>query len=118
MHAVAEDTVRTKLFNVGWDEPHRVLRNKSISEWKTAGSPADGKRPGEGTVIGTAPRGSDAVQLVKYASNSYPTLGFEGDMESAVLYAGESCSLIADVRPAAEIVRDLVEEAEEKIREM
>jgi hypothetical protein len=53
---------------------------------------------------------------MKYAANSYPTPGFKGDIENAVLYAGESCSLITDIRPAAQIVRDLVREAEAVIR--
>jgi hypothetical protein len=69
-----------------------------------------------GTSIGTAPRGSASVELMKYAANSYPTPGFAGDIENAVLYAGESCSLISDVKPAAEIVRDFVREAEAVIR--
>ena len=41
-----------------------------------------------------------------------PLEGFEGDMEYAALYAGQSCSLVNDIRPAAEIVRDLAREAE------
>ena len=53
---------------------------------------------------------------MKYAANSYPTPGFAGDIENAVLYAGESCSLISDIKPAGEIVRDFVREAEAVIR--
>jgi nitronate monooxygenase/enoyl-[acyl-carrier protein] reductase II len=113
--AGAEDTVYTRLFNVGWDAPHRVLRNGAFAEWEAAGRPANGARPGEGTVIGSAPRGGGTDKLVKYAANSYPTAGFAGDIEDAVLYAGESCMLISDVRPAAEIVHELMHEAEATI---
>jgi hypothetical protein len=35
-----------------------------------------------------------------------------------VLYAGELCSLIAEIRPAAQIVRDLAQEAEAVIRSL
>jgi nitronate monooxygenase len=36
---------------------------------------------------------------------------FEGDIEYASLWAGESCSVVNDIKPAAEIVADLVREA-------
>ena len=39
-------------------------------------------------------------------------IGFEGDLEYAALYAGESCGLVNDIKPAAAIVRDVVAEAE------
>ena len=41
-----------------------------------------------------------------------PLPGFEGDMEHTALYAGESCALIHDIKPAARIVADIVAEAE------
>ena len=116
MRATAEDTVYTSVFDVGWDAPHRVLRNRAVSEWERAGRPVSGTRPGEGIAIGTAPRGGATVQLMKYAANSYPTPGFGGDIEDAVLYAGESCSLIDDIKPAAQILGDFVREAEAAIR--
>ena len=37
---------------------------------------------------------------------------FDGDPEYGPLWAGESVDAIGDVKPAAEIVRDLVREAE------
>jgi nitronate monooxygenase/enoyl-[acyl-carrier protein] reductase II len=55
--------------------------------------------------------------MVKYMV--FPPLsGFTGDIDDAVLYAGESCSLVHDIKPAAQIVRDVVREAEEVIEEM
>ena len=53
------------------------------------------------------------MSLVRYTPSSYPSLGFRGDIEDTVLYAGEACSLIHDIKPAAHIVRDLMREAEE-----
>ena len=45
------------------------------------------------------------------------TPDFEGDYEYAPLWAGESCSVVNDIKPAAAIVRDLVHEAETVLAE-
>lgn len=112
----AEDTVYTLLFDVGWpNAAHRVLRNKEIDEWESAGSPPTGKRPGEGTLNGTMLMAGVTLEVPRYGVFP-PMPGFTGDMERTALYAGESCSLINDVKPAAEIVREIVEEAEATIR--
>jgi hypothetical protein len=37
---------------------------------------------------------------------------FEGDLERVPLLMGESCSVIDDIKPAAQIVEDLVRDAE------
>jgi nitronate monooxygenase len=116
VRAKAEDTVYTKLFDVGWpDAAHRVLRNKAYAEWEAAGSPPSGKRPGEGVPFGALTIAGARVEPPRY--HIFPPLeGFEGDMEYAALYAGQSCSLIDDIKPAAEIVRDLERGAEAALR--
>jgi nitronate monooxygenase/enoyl-[acyl-carrier protein] reductase II len=107
VRASAEDTVHTLLFDVGWpDAAHRVLRNKAYAEWEAAGSPPSGSRPGEGVVFGKIPFAGEMVELPRYHI-FMPLEGFEGDLEYAALYAGQSCSLVNDIKPAAEIVRDL-----------
>lgn len=112
----AEDTVYTLLFDVGWPAAaHRVLRNKAIEEWETAGRPAPGQRPGEGTVLGTMTLAGTTVEVPKYAVFP-PMPEFTGDLEYTALYAGESCSLVNDIKPAAQIVRDIVREAEEVLK--
>jgi NAD(P)H-dependent flavin oxidoreductase YrpB (nitropropane dioxygenase family) len=114
----AEDTVYTFLFDVGWpDAAHRVLRNTAIAEWEAAGSPSLGKRPGEGDIIGTVPMAETTLEVPRYGVFP-PMTGFTGDIEHAALYAGESCSLINDIKPAAQIVRDLVSEAEEVLEQI
>ena len=114
----AEDTVYTFLFDVGWpDAAHRVLRNKATDEWEAAGRPASGQRPAEGSIIGTMTLAGTTVEVPRYAVFP-PMPGFTGDIEHAALYAGESCSLINDIKPAAQIVRDVVREAEEIITQM
>lgn len=114
--AQAEDTVYTLLFDIGWpNAAHRVLRNTAMNEWEAAGSPPTGKRPGEGKTIGTMSVAETRVEVPSYAVFP-PMTDFSGDIERTALYAGESCSLINDIKPAAEIVRDVVKEAEEVLR--
>jgi nitronate monooxygenase/enoyl-[acyl-carrier protein] reductase II len=111
----AEDTVYTSLFDIGWpDAPHRVLKNRTLAEWEAAGRPPAGQRPGEGTYIGTVPNivKPGAIVNVRKYSGLIVIDGFSGDMESAALFAGESCGLVNDIRPAAQIVRDLMAEAD------
>ena len=40
------------------------------------------------------------------------TADFDGDVEYAPLWAGESCGVVNELKPAAAIVRDLVRDAE------
>ena len=111
----AEDTLLTELFNIGWNAPHRVLRNRAVSEWEDAGRPPPGKRPGEGTIIGHVNRAGQSIEVIRHSAIP-PLPGFEGDTEYYCLYAGESCTLVNDIRPAAQIVRDVIREAEEVSR--
>jgi nitronate monooxygenase len=118
VRARAEDTVHTMLFDIGWpDAAHRVIRNKAVDEWEAAGRPASGRRPGEGTSVGRMRVGGEMTDVPRYFVGS-PMLGFEGDLDYTVLYAGESCSLVNDIKPAAVIVRDIVVEAETVLREL
>jgi len=117
VRARAEDTVHTTLFDIGWpDAAHRVIRNKAIDEWEAAGRPPSGQRPGEGTIIGQMRIGNQMTDVPRYFVGS-PMIGFQGDLDYTVLYAGESCGLVNDIKPAAAIVRDVVAEAEALLRE-
>ena len=116
--ARAEDTVHTMLFDVGWpDAAHRVLRNKAIDEWEAAGRPPSGQRPGEGTIVGRTPAAGAMMDVPRYYVGN-PMIGFEGDVEYLALYAGHSCSIVNDVKPAATIVREAAREAEEILRRL
>ncbi|WP_017316171.1 NAD(P)H-dependent flavin oxidoreductase [Mastigocladopsis repens] len=116
--STAKDTVYTTLFDVGWPgAPHRVLRNTAFVEWESAGYPASGQRPGEGKIAGTVSVAGTTIEVPKYGA-MIPLTGFSGDMESVALYAGESCSLVNDIKPAAQIVQEVVKEAEETIAHM
>ena len=117
VESTGEDTVYNDLYDVWWpDAPHRTLRNKTFQEWDAAGRPPPGERPGEGTSIGKRRLPSGEVQeWPRYAVGMMPP-DFEGDTEYAPLWAGESCSVVNDIKPAGQIVRDLVREAEEALR--
>jgi nitronate monooxygenase len=117
--SVAADTVYTEdLYDVWWpDAPHRTLRNRTFEEWEAAGRPASGTRPGEGTSIGR--RRAQSGQIVEWPryATGMATPDFDGDLDYAPLWAGESCSVVNDIKPAGEIVLELVRDAEVALAE-
>ncbi len=111
VRAGANTTVHTTLYDVGWpDAAHRVLRTKIIEEWEQAGRPESGKRPGEGMTIAYWRHSASDIPLVNY-SVMPPLDNVEGDLEGMPFYAGQSCGLVREVLPAAEIVRRIVAES-------
>jgi len=113
VESTAKDTVYNQLYDVWWpDAPHRTLRNKTLQEWEAAGQPPPGSRPGEGTSIGRRRLSTgEWIEWPRYAVGSPPP-DFDGDIEYAPLWAGESCSVVNDIKPAAEIIHDLVRDAQ------
>ncbi len=109
------DTVHTGLFDIGWpDAPHRVLRNKTVEAWEAAGRPPAGLRPGEGEVVAaSASRGP----IERYRSFT-PAADAEGDIDALSLWAGQGAGLVSRVQPAAEIVREVAEEARAALRSL
>ena len=95
IEAEGRDTVLTGLFDVGWDAPHRVLRNSTYERWEAASRPPAGERPSEGEEV--------APGIALYALNM-PLSGNEGDVEAMALYAGQGVGAIDAVEPAAAIV--------------
>jgi NAD(P)H-dependent flavin oxidoreductase YrpB (nitropropane dioxygenase family) len=120
VEAGAEDTVyAADLFDIGWpDAPHRALRNRVVAEWEAAGKPPSGSRPAEGTHIGTYRRIDRSVAEVPRYASFMATPDFEGDIDLAPLWAGESCQLVDSIEPAADIVADIVAEAEAILERM
>lgn len=110
----AKDTVYTEnLYDVAWPgAPTRTLRNRTFEEWDAAGRPPPGRRPGEGTAVGTIrlPSGH-TFELPRYGGAGSPLVGFEGQLDYLALWAGESVEVVNDVLPAATIVHRLAEEA-------
>lgn len=118
LQASAGETFYGNLFDIGWsDAPHRVLRNSVVDAWLKAGRPASGQRPGEGEVIGEARFGEITFPAPRYGT-FLATSEFRGDVEKTALYAGQSCGLVNDSRPAAQIVEEIAAEAEAIIRRL
>lgn len=110
LRARAEDAVyAADLFDVGWEHaPHRALRNSTRELWEAAGSPEPGSRPGEGETVATR---ADGAPIARYSS-AMPVAGLTGEIEALSMWAGQGIGLLDRVQPAAEIVRELAEEAD------
>jgi NAD(P)H-dependent flavin oxidoreductase YrpB (nitropropane dioxygenase family) len=107
--AVETDTYYGDLFDGGWpDAPHRVLRNSTVDAWELAGRPAPGARPGEEVEVAVGPDGSP---IKRYASIT-PHSGTTGEIEALPNWAGQGVGLVTHAQPAAEIVQELVADAE------
>ena len=109
--ANAEDTVHTELFDGGWERaPHRVLRNDVVRAWEAAGRPNRGARPQEGEILGTMASGGTTVSIPAYSAY-LPEPGVSASIDRMALYAGQSCSLVNDIKPAAQIVSEMMRDA-------
>lgn len=110
LDAGASDTIHSTLFRGGWPPhtPVRTLPNKSIQLWEEAGRPEPGRGPGEGDVIGHTSKG---VPIMRY-HDDFPGSRTTGDLESMVLYAGESVGVMHEILPAADIVHLVAGQAE------
>jgi NAD(P)H-dependent flavin oxidoreductase YrpB (nitropropane dioxygenase family) len=109
------DTVHTGLFDIGWpDAPHRVLRNATVEAWEAAGRPLSGARPGEGEPVAHTPWGAP---MPRYASTT-PMAGATGDIDALSLWSGQGVSQVRRLQSAAEIVRELAEEAKAAARRL
>jgi NAD(P)H-dependent flavin oxidoreductase YrpB (nitropropane dioxygenase family) len=107
--AVETDTYYGTLFDVGWPEaPHRALRNTTVDAWEAAGRPEPGARPGEGEDVAARADGS----AIKRYTSSTPHSSMTGDVETLPNWAGQGVGLVTQAQPAAEIVRELVADAE------
>jgi len=114
LQATENDTFYGQLFDIGWpNAPHRTLRNKTVEKWEAAGRPRSGERPGEGEFIATWPRG----QIVRYTSLT-PSADIDGDIEALSMWAGQSVGLLSKVQPAAEIVREIADEARSTLQRL
>lgn len=113
------ETIRTELFGLGWPHaPHRVLPNAATQRWLTGdplGPPAVRRlhamlsplalripAPFQRPTLYSAST-SVLVLSAQTPSNAFPARA----MDKSPLYAGETVSRIRDVRPAAQLVRDL-----------
>ena len=113
--ATETDTIYSSIFDGGWENaPHRTLRNSTTNAWEAAGRPLHGERPGDGDVVG---RWVDGEEIHRYDSTS-PREGVSGDVEALPMWSGQGVGLIRDVRPAGDIVRTIVADAEATLRSL
>jgi NAD(P)H-dependent flavin oxidoreductase YrpB (nitropropane dioxygenase family) len=104
--ARARDTVFTEAFHVMMpNAPHRVLQ-----------SSIDAAKANPNDVVGELVIGSQRFPMPRWAVPS-PTRLTTGAIESMPLYAGESVSAVKAVQPAATIVKELSEQAEQHLRQ-
>lgn len=115
LSAKTSDTYYSKLYDGTWpDAPARVIKNKTIIDWEAAGRPNPGHRPGEGETI---VRDSDGNEIKRYDAVAMRS-DMTGDIEAAPLWAGQGVGLVKKEQSAAEILDDLVNEANLVLQEV
>src|SRR6516164_1497413 len=101
------DTVRTILFGNGWPHaPHRTLRTPFVNQWMPRERETQGSQPDEPVIGRTSIAGAE-ISVQRFVSIP-PNLHATGDIASMALLAGQSVGLVHDLRPAGEIVPEMV----------
>jgi NAD(P)H-dependent flavin oxidoreductase YrpB (nitropropane dioxygenase family) len=104
------DTVRTILFGHGWpNAPHRTLRTAFVQQWYGQEGRGQESRPDE-PVVGQTVIGGQPMPVLRFMGFP-PNSDASGDIDSMDLLAGQGVGLVREVKPAGQIVRELVEEA-------
>lgn len=114
----ASQTVLTELFGAGWPAPHRVVPNAATERWlrhdprgpravralNRASAPVASRLPISvvNRIAAAQTPGRPIFGPASAVEDSPPSL-----VDAGPLYAGESVARIRDVRPAADLVRDL-----------
>ncbi len=104
LEATAEDSTLSDVFSVGWDAPHRVLR-----------SCIDAARAFRGDVVGTTEWGDQQIPVERFSVMS-PDRQTSGAVGAMALYAGRSVDDAREVKPARDIVAELMQGAEGLLR--
>jgi nitronate monooxygenase len=103
--AKPEDTVLTEAFSVMWpDAPHRVLR-----------SAVEAAEALEDEVIGEAEHAGAKLPVPRLSVIS-PGRTTTGNVEAMALYAGQSVGAVTEAIPAAQVVAEVADGAEELLR--
>jgi len=112
--ATEKDTVRTTLFGFGWpNAPHRTLRTAFVEQWLGHEARGQESRPDE-PKIGETVIGGQPMPVLRFMGFP-PNCDAKGDIDSMDLLAGQGVGLVRTVKPAGEIVHELVMEAREII---
>lgn len=104
------DTVRTILFGHGWPHaPHRTLRNAFVDEWHGKEERGQESRSDE-PVVGQAEIAGRRIPVLRFMGFP-PNREATGDLNSMSLLMGQGAGAIGEIKPVADIIRDLVAEA-------
>ncbi len=114
----AEGTIVTELFGTGWPAPHRVIANAATERWLGGDRRGPALNRALNRLSAPGARYMPVSIQARLAHSQRPAsrlLSPQGPtddgpanlLDAGALYAGETVARIADVRPAAEIVRDL-----------
>jgi NAD(P)H-dependent flavin oxidoreductase YrpB (nitropropane dioxygenase family) len=104
--ATARDTIVTEAFSVGFpNAPHRVLRSciQAAEAFK-------------GEIVAEQLLGDQRMPVPRLAPR-IPSRTTTGTIAAMSLAAGESVGAVQHIQPAAEILRDLVEDAERRLHQ-
>jgi NAD(P)H-dependent flavin oxidoreductase YrpB (nitropropane dioxygenase family) len=107
-------TVRTILFGHGWpNAPHRTLRTAFVEQWLGREARGQESRLDE-QAVGQTVIGGQAMPVLRFVSMP-PNCEASGDIDSMALLAGQGVGLIREIKPAGQIMHELVEEARQII---
>jgi nitronate monooxygenase len=114
----ANETVLTELFGAGWPAPHRVLPNAATARWlrrdprgprwlraaNRIAAPVLSRVP---PPVQSRMAAAQSPRVPLFGPAAATAAGGANLVEAGPLYAGECVARIADIRPAAELVREL-----------
>ncbi len=116
LEATEEDTVRTTLFGHGWpNAPHRALRTPFVNEWLGQEARGSEQRPDE-PVIGETKFGGQSVAVLRFMGYP-PSTDATGDIGSMGLLAGQGVGLVREIKPAAQNIEELLDDARQIIEQ-
>ncbi len=97
--ATSADTVRTKIYS---GKPARLLRNRWTQAWSEEGAPAPLPMPLQNLLV----------------SEAHARLNHSGDPSVVAMPVGQIVGRMNDVRPVAQVVADLVRDAEATVKRL
>ena len=108
--ATEKETAVTTLFGPEWpDAPMRVTRNRVVNEW--AGRENEATYTTEPSQsIGRTLMGGEEYVMPKFSA-FLPTPETSGDFEEMCMAVGESAGLVKEIKPAGEIVQEMMKKA-------
>jgi NAD(P)H-dependent flavin oxidoreductase YrpB (nitropropane dioxygenase family) len=110
LEADEEGTVRTILFGHGWpNAPHRTLRTAFVEQWLGQEGRGQQSLPDE-PAVGHTVLGGWEMPVLRFTVFP-PNCEASGDIDSMDLLAGQGVGLVQEIKPAGQIVHELVDGA-------